>query len=61
MSSIERIKKVLKNSKGFCTIVCENGMCVCISEWNTIKYHKHGVSVNDSLYVPYKFIKGVGL
>lgn len=61
MSSIERIKKVLKNSKGFCAIVCNNGMCVCISEWNTIKYHKHGVSVDDSLYVPYKFIKGVGL
>lgn len=61
MSSIRRIKKVLKNSKGFCTIVCENGMCVCISEWNTIKYHKHGVSIDDSQYVPYKFIKGVGL
>ena len=61
MSNIGRIKKVLKNSKGFCTIVCENGMCVCISEWNTIKYHKHGVSVSDSIYVPYKFIKGVGL
>lgn len=61
MSSIRRIKKVLKNSKGFCTIVCENGMCVCISEWNTMKYHKHGVSIDDSQYVPYKFIKGVGL
>lgn len=36
-------------------------MCVCISEWNTMKYHKHGVSIDDSQYVPYKFIKGVGL
>ena len=61
MSSIRKTKKVLKNSKGFCTIVCKNGMCDCISEWNTIKYHKHGVSVSDSIYVPYKLIKGIGL
>ena len=61
MSSIKGIKKVLKNSKGFCIIVSKNGMCACISEWNTIKYHKHGVSVSDSVYVPYKLIKGIGL
>lgn len=61
MSSIKGIKKVLKNSKGFCTIVGKDGMCACISEWNTIKYHKHGVSVSDSVYVPYKLIKGIEL
>lgn len=61
MSSIKGIKKVLKDSKGFCTIVCKNGMGACISEWNTIKYHKHGVSASDSVYVPYKLIKGIGL
>ena len=61
MSSVRGIKKVLKNSKGFCTIICKDNMCACISEWNTIKYHKHGVSVSDSVYVPYKLIKGVGL
>ena len=61
MSSIRGIKKVLKNSKGFCTIICKDNMCACISEWDTIKYHKHGVSVNDSIYVPYKFIKGIGI
>ena len=60
MSSVRGIKKVLKNSKGFCTIIGKNGMCACIS-WNTIKYHKHGVSVSDSVYVPYKLIKGIGL
>ena len=59
--SVRGIKKVLKNSKGFCTIVGKNGICACISEWNTIKYHKHGVSVSDSVYVPYKLIKGIGL
>ena len=59
--SVRGIKKVLKNSKGFCTIVGKNGMCACISEWGTIKYHKHGVSVSDSVYVPYKLIKGIGL
>ena len=61
MSSVRGIKKVLKNSKGFCTIICKDNMCACISEWDTIKYHKHGVSVSDSVYVPYKLIKGVGL
>ena len=61
MSSIRGIKKVLKNSKGFCTIICKDGMCACISEWDTIKYHKHGVSISDSVYVPYKLIKGIGL
>ena len=61
MNSIKRIKKVLKNSKDFYTIVCKNGMCAPISEWDTIKYHKHGVSVSDSVYVPYKLIKGIGL
>ena len=61
MSSIRKIKKVLKNSKGFCTVICKDSMCACISEWDTIKYHKHGVSVNDSTYVPYKLIKGIGL
>ena len=61
MSSIRGIKKVLKNSKGFCTIICKDNMCACISEWDTIKYHKHGVSISDSVYVPYKFIKGIGL
>ena len=61
MSSVRGIKKVLKNSKGFCTIICKDGMCACISEWDTIKYHKHGVSVSDSVYVPYKLIKGIGL
>ena len=61
MSSVRGIKKVLKNSKGFCTIICKDNMCACISEWDTIKCHKHGVSVNDSAYVPYKLIKGIGL
>ena len=28
MSSIKGIKKVLKNSKDFCTVVGKNGMCV---------------------------------
>lgn len=61
MSSVRGIKKVLKNSKGFCTIIGKDGICVCISEWNTIKYPKHVVSVSDSTYVPYKLIKRVNL
>lgn len=61
MSSIRKTKKVLKNSRGFCTIIGKDCMCACISEWDTIKCHKHGVSVSDSVYVPYKLIKGIGL
>lgn len=61
MSSIRKTKKVLKNSRGFCTIIGKDCMCACISEWDTIKYHKHGVSVSDSVYVPYKLIKGIDL
>ena len=61
MGSVRGIKKVLKNSKGFCTIIGKDDMCACISEWDTIKYHKHGVSVSDSVYVLYKLIKGIGL
>ena len=61
MSSIRKTKKVLKNSKGFCTIIGKDCMCACISEWDTMKYYKHGVSVSDSVYVPYKLIKGIGL
>ena len=59
--SVRGIKKVLKNRKGFCKKKKKNGICACISEWDTIKYHKHGVSVSDSVYVPYKLIKGIGL
>lgn len=61
MSNIRKTKKVLKDSRGFCTIIGKDCMCACISEWDTIKYHKHGVSVSDSVYVPYKLIKGIGL
>ena len=61
MSSIRKTKKVLKNSKGFCTMIGKDCMCTCISEWDTMKYPKHGVSVNDSTYVPYKLIKRVDL
>lgn len=61
MRSIRKTKKVLKNSRGFCTVIGKNYMCACISEWDTIKYHKHGVSVSDSVYVPYKLIKEINL
>ena len=60
-SSVRGIKKVLKNNKGFCTIIGKDNIYVCISEWDTIKYHKHGVSISDSVYVPYKLIKRIEL
>lgn len=59
--SKRRIKKVLKSSRGFCTVICKDNMCACISELDTIKCHKRGVSVSDSVYVPYKLIKRIDL
>ena len=61
MRSIRKTKKAVKKSNGFFTAVMNNSICFCASEWDTIKYHKHGVSVSDSVYVPYKLIKGIGL
>ena len=51
----------MKKSNGFFTAVMYNSICFCASEWDTIKYHKHGISVNDSTYVPYKLIKRIDI
>ena len=48
MSSVRGIKKVLKNSKGFCIIIVKNDICACISEWDTTN-------------IPYKLIKRIEL
>ena len=61
MSSIRKTKKAMKKSNGFFTAVMNNSICFCASEWDTIKYHKHGISVNDSAYVPYKRIKRIDI
>lgn len=57
MSSIRKIKKAMKKSNDFFTTILDNGMCFCTSEWYTLKYHKHGISVGNAEYLPYRLIK----
>lgn len=59
MSSIRRTKKAMKKSNGFFTIVVNNGMCFCVSEWYTCKYHKKGISVDNAEYLPYKIMRKI--
>ena len=38
MSSIRKTKKAMKRSNGFFTVVVDNGMCFCVSEWYTFEW-----------------------
>lgn len=40
MSSIRKTKKAMKKSNGFFSVVVDNGMVFCVSEWYILKYHK---------------------
>ena len=56
---IREIKKVMKKSNGFLSVKVKGGIILCLSEWNDIKYHKKGVSVDNAEYLPYNWIKKV--
>lgn len=60
MSSIRKtkktIKKAIKKTNGFFSIIIDNNMIFCVSEWHNLKYHKKGISVNNEDYLPYKAI-----
>ena len=63
MSSIRKIKKTIKktikkNSK-FLSIITNNNMVFCISEWYSLKYHKKGISVNNEEYLSYKDMRKI--
>lgn len=58
MSSIRKTKKAMKKSNGFFTVV-DNGMCFCVSEWYTLKYHKKGISIGNAEYLPYNIMRKV--
>lgn len=50
----------MKKSNGFFTVVMDNGMCFCTTEWYTLytlKYHKHGIFIGNAEYLPYKLIR----
>ena len=60
MSSIRKTKKAMKKSNGFFTVVMNNNMCFCTTEWHTLytlKYHKHGIVIGNAGYLPYKLIR----
>ena len=60
MSSIRKtkktIKKNIKKTNGVFSIIIENNMIFCMSEWHNLKYHKKGISVNNEDYLPYNII-----
>ena len=60
MSSIRKIKKAIKKSNGFFSVIVANpSMVFCVSEWQTLKYHKKGISVDDSEYLPYSIMRTI--
>ena len=59
MSSIRKTKKAIKKSNGFFSVVVNTSMVFCVSEWQTLKYHKKGISVDDSEYLPYSIMKNI--
>ena len=59
MSSIRKTKKAMKKSNGFFSIVVDNGMVFCVSEWYILSYHKKGISVDYAEYLPYKIMKRI--
>lgn len=63
MSSIRKIKKTIKKNikktSGFFSIIIDNNMIFCVSEWHNLKYHKKGISVNNKDYLQYNTIHKV--
>lgn len=59
MSSIRKTKKAMKKSNGFFSVVVDNGMVFCVSEWYILRYHKKGISVGYAEYLPYKIMKRI--
>lgn len=49
----------MKKSNGFFTVRVDNGMCFCVSEWYTLRYHKKGISIGHAEYLPYSIIREI--
>lgn len=58
-NNIRKTKKAMKKSSGFFTLFVGGRKCVYISEWNEISYHKKGISIDNTDYVPYIIIRKV--
>lgn len=59
MSSIRKTKKAMKKSNGFFSVRVDNGMIFCVSEWYILKYHKHGISIDNAKYLPYNIMRKI--
>ena len=57
--NIRNLKKAMKNSSGFLTLSVGDRKLVCISEWNKISYHKKGISIDNTDYMPYTRMRKV--
>lgn len=49
---IRKIKKAMKKSNGFLSVRVER-MIFPINEWDIVVFHNKGISVNESVYIPY--------
>lgn len=58
MSSIRKTKKTMKKSNGSFKILVDN-MVFDPLDWGILKYHRHGISLGMSEYLPYKIIKKI--
>lgn len=56
MSSIKQTKKAMKKSSSFLSVKVR-GMVFPINEWDEIKFHTKGISINTFTYIPYKLMK----
>ena len=68
MSSIRKTKKAMKKSNGFFTMFVsptlsdgytEDVLTLCSNGSTSIRYHKQGISFDDSECIPYKLIRGI--
>ena len=56
---VKKIKKAMKKSSGFFSVKAKGDIILCLSEWNSVKYHKKGFSVDNAEYMPYNWVKKV--
>ena len=55
---IRKAKKAMKNSNGFISVRIKR-MVFPINEWDILVFHSKGISVNESVYIPYSKIDNI--
>lgn len=51
-------KKAVKNSSSFLTFFTKAGI-ICSNEWDKFAFCREGISINENIYLPYKYINHV--